>query len=164
MLAAAFFVSSLVQHRKLADGLPLRFLGGSLIYYFNEKHILKLFPLSSCQYVGTIPEKKTAGYRPFRNGHFVRVCTEKMMNHQYKGIGAINIYSNYNQIRAYVECSPDQSKNYTLSTFPSSNGRNFEDSGEVLTAVSVPEFHQSITVQLYQPTLIRWLTLLYVYK
>ena len=41
--------------------------------------------------------------------------------------------------------------------------RNFEDSGKVL-AVSVFEFYQSITVQLYQPTLIRWLSLLYVHK
>ena len=31
-------------------------------------------------------------------------------------------------MRAYVECSPNQSKNYTLSTFPSNNRQNFEDS------------------------------------
>ena len=54
-------------------------------------------------------------------------------------------------------------KDYTLLTFPSSNRGNFEDSGIVL-AVSVSEFYQSIAVQLYQPTLIRWLSLLYVYK
>ena len=30
----------------------------SLTCYFDEKLILKLFPLSSCQYVSTIPEKK----------------------------------------------------------------------------------------------------------
>ena len=53
-------------------------------------------------------------------------------------------------------------KNYILSTFPLSNRRNFEDSRKVL-AVSVFEFYQSIAVQLYQPTLIRWLSLLYVY-
>ena len=34
-------------------------------------------------------------------------------------------------------------KDYTLSTFPSSNRRNFEDSGIVL-AVSVSQFYQSI--------------------
>ena len=45
-------------------------------------------------------------------------------------------------------------KNYTLSAFPSSNGRNFEDSGKVL-AVSIPKFYQSTVVQLNQPTLIR---------
>ena len=65
---------------------------------------------SSCQYVSTIPEKKTACYRLF-----VRVCTEKMMDYQYRVNGTRNIYSNYNQMRAYVECSPNQSKkNYTL--------------------------------------------------
>ena len=53
--------------------------------------------------------------------------------------------------------------NYTLSTFPSSNQQNFEDFGEVL-AISVSEFYQSTAVQLYQPMLIRWLSLVYVYK
>ena len=86
------------------------------------------------------------------------------MHHQYRENGERNIYSNYDQMRGYVECSLDQLKNYTLSTFSSSNRRNFEDSGKVL-AVSVSEFCQSsITCQLYQPTLIRWLSLLYVYK
>ena len=54
-------------------------------------------------------------------------------------------------------------KNYTLSTFPSSNRRNFEDYGIVL-AVSVSQFYQSIADQLQQPRLIRWLSLLYVSK
>ena len=36
---------------------------------------------------------------------------------------------------------------YTLSTFPSSNQRNFEDSG-ILLAVSVSQFYHSIAVQL----------------
>ena len=58
------------------------------------------------------------------------------MDHHYRGKGVRNIYSNYNQMRAYVECSLDTQKNYTLSTYPSSNRRNFEDSGKVL-AVSV---------------------------
>ena len=138
--------------------------GSSLICYFDDKHILKLSPLSSCQYVSTIPEKKTACYQLFKNGHFVMVSTKKMMDHQETENFVRNTYSDYNQVRAYVECSPNQSKNYTLSTFPSSNRRNFEDSGKVL-AVSVSEFCQSsITVQLYQPTLIRWLSLPYVYK
>ena len=70
------------------------------------------------------------------------------MDHQYEESDARNIYSTYNQMRAYVECSPNQSKNYTLSPFPSSNRRNFEDSGKVL-AVSVFQFYQSISVQLY---------------
>ena len=64
------------------------------------------------------------------------------MDHQYRENGARNIYSNYNEMRAFVECSPNQSKNYILS----SNRRNFEDSGKVL-AVSVSEIYQSsITV------------------
>ena len=85
------------------------------------------------------------------------------MDHRYRKNGARNIFSNYNQMSAYVECSPDQLKNYTLSTFRSSNRRNFEDSGKVL-AVSVSVIYQSIAVQLYQPALVRWLSLLYVYK
>ena len=54
-------------------------------------------------------------------------------------------------------------KNYPLSTFPSSNRRNFEDSGKLL-ATSAFEFYKTTEVQLYHPTLIRWLSLLYVYK
>ena len=115
----------------LCSGFQIR----SLICYFDEKHVLKLFPLSSCQYVRTIPEKKPACYRPFKNGHFERVRAEKMMDHQYRENGARNIYSNHNQVRAYVECSPDPSKKYTLSSFPSNNRRNFEDSGKVLAVL-----------------------------
>ena len=42
-------------------------------------------------------------------------------------------------------------KNFTLSTFPSSNGRNFEDSGTVL-AVSVSQFYLSsaLTAKAYK--------------
>ena len=68
------------------------------------------------------------------------------MDHQYKGNGVRNIYSNYNQMRGYVECSPINKKICTLSTFPSSNRRNFEDSGKVLTT-SVFQFYWSIAVQ-----------------
>ena len=71
--------------------------------------------------------------------HFVRVCMEKMIDRQYRENDARNIYLNYDLMRACVECSPNQSKNYTFSTFPSSNRRNFKDSGKVL-AVSVSEF------------------------
>ena len=39
---------------------------------------------------------------------------EKMMDHQYMENGARNIYSNYNQMRAYVEFSPNQSKKLYL--------------------------------------------------
>ena len=56
------------------------------------------------------------------------------MDRQCRENGMRNMYSNYNQMRAYVERSQ---KNYTLSTFSSSNQRSFEDSG----------FYQSIAVQ-----------------
>ena len=55
------------------------------------------------------------------------------MDHQYRENGARNMYSNYNQMRAYVECSPNKLKNY------------FEDSGKVM-AISVSEIYQSIAV------------------
>ena len=82
------------------------------------------------------------------------------MDHQYRENGARYMSSNYDQMRAYVECSPNQSKNCTLPTFQSSN------IGETL---KIPEkcwpiMYQSIAVQLYQLTLLRWLSLLYVYK
>ena len=50
----------------------------------------------------------------FENRHFVGVCMEKMMDHQYRENGARNIYSNYNQMKAYVECCPNQSKKLYL--------------------------------------------------
>ena len=59
------------------------------------------------------------------------------MDSQYRENGARNIYPNYNQMRAYV--SKSIKKNYTFSTFPSSNRRNFEDFGIVI-AVSVSQF------------------------
>ena len=61
------------------------------------------------------------------------------MDHQYGENGARITYSDYNQMRAYVKCSTNQSKNYALSTFPSSNRRNFEESRKAM-AVSVSEF------------------------
>ena len=36
------------------------------------------------------------------------------MDHQYGENGVRNIYSDYNQIRAYVECFPNQSKKLYL--------------------------------------------------
>ena len=59
--------------------------------------------LSVCEYNS---RGKPACYQPFKNRHFVGVCLAKMMDHQYEENGARNIYSNYNQMRAYVECSP----------------------------------------------------------
>ena len=75
------------------------------------------------------------------------------MDHQCSENGARNIYSNYNQMRADVECSPDQSQKLYLYIFIYNYFR--------MLAVSVSEFCQSsITVHLYQPTLLRWLSLL----
>ena len=85
------------------------------------------------------------------------------MDHQYGNHGTRNIYSNYNQMRVYAEYSPNQPKELYLIDLSIEESRNSEDSREVL-AVSVSEFYQSIAVQLYQPSLIRWLSLLYVYK
>ena len=36
------------------------------------------------------------------------------MDHQYRENGVRNMYSNYDQMRAYVECSPHQSKKLYL--------------------------------------------------
>ena len=36
------------------------------------------------------------------------------MDHRYREKGARNIHSDYNQMRAYVECSPDKKKSYVI--------------------------------------------------
>ena len=52
------------------------------------------------------------------NRHFVRVCMEKMMDHQYiREKQREKLYSrnsNCNQMRAYAECSPNQSNKVYL--------------------------------------------------
>ena len=63
--------------------------------------------LSICEYNSW---KEAKCYRPLKNRHFVKVCTEKMMGCQYRENGARNIFSNCNHIRAYAERSPDQYK------------------------------------------------------
>ena len=67
--------------------------------------------------------KRTACYRPLKNRHFVGFCTEKMMDRQYRESDARKIYSNYNQMRAMLNALQINQRNYTLSTFPSSNRR-----------------------------------------
>ena len=84
------------------------------------------------------------------------------MDHQYGENSARTFIQTMIRGELMLNAPQINQKNYTLSTFPSSNRRNFEDSGKVL-AISVSEFYQSIAVQLYQPTVIRWLSLLYVY-
>ena len=101
-----------------------------------------------------------------KNGDFVRVCTEKVMDHQYISIWKTARETYIQTIIRWelmLNALQINQKNYTLSTFPSSNQRNFEDSGKVLV-VSVSEIYRSVAVLLYHPTLIRWLSLLYVYK
>ena len=72
--------------------LEIRQINNQKPYYIHKLEILDSF---QC--------------RPFKNGHFVRVCTEKMKDHQYKENGAKNICSNHNQMRAYIECSKKKS-------------------------------------------------------
>ena len=85
------------------------------------------------------------------------------MDHQYRENGERKIYSNYNKMRAYVNCSPNQPKKLYLFDLTIEQSTKLEDSGKAL-AVSVSEFYKSIAVQLYQPTLIRWLSQVYLYK
>ena len=40
-----------------------------------------------------------------------------MMGHQYKENGTRNMYSDYNQMKAYAECSPNKSKKLYLIDF-----------------------------------------------
>ena len=63
---------------------------------------------NSCQYSSTIPEKNLHVTNLSKTDIFVGVRLEKMMDHQYEENGAKNVYSNYNQMRAYVECSPNK--------------------------------------------------------
>ena len=74
----------------------------------------------------------------FQNGHFVTVCTEKMMDNEYRESDMRHTYSNYNQMKLSLNTLQINQNNYTLSTFSLSNRRNSEDSGKMLAA-SVPE-------------------------
>ena len=76
------------------------------------------------------------------------------MDHEYRENGARNMYSNYNQMRAYVECSPNQS----IKNIPYRPSHQAIDE----TLKILEKFlYLNIAVKLYQPTLIRWLSLLY---
>ena len=79
------------------------------------------FPLISCQYVRTIHEKINYMLPTFQKWTFYKGLYRENDGPSYEENSTRNIYSNYYQMRAYVECSLNQSKNYTLSTFPSSN-------------------------------------------
>ena len=86
------------------------------------------------------------------------------MDHQYIENGVRNMYSNYNQMRANVECFPNHSKKLSLIDFSIEQSTKRLKIPEKIPAVSVSEFYHSIAVQLDQPMLIRWLSSLYVYK
>ena len=62
------------------------------------------------------------------------------MDHQYRENGARNVYSNHNQMRAYAECSPNQSKKLYLIDL--SFHRAIDETLKI-PAVSVSEFYQS---------------------
>ena len=65
-------------------------------FLFWRETYPQTFPLSSCQHVSTIPEKNP--HVNELNEHFVRVCTDKIIDHQYRENGARNIYLNYNKM------------------------------------------------------------------
>ena len=90
---------------KIGNPLQLPFKEVPLLAILT-RNILKPFPLSSRQYVSTVPEKNCM-LPTFQS---VRVSMEKMIDHQYRENGAGNTYSNYNQMKAYVDCSPNQPK------------------------------------------------------
>ena len=56
------------------------------------------------------------------------------MDHQYSENGTRKMYSNYDQMRAYAECSPHQSKKLYLIDLSIEQPKKFEDSGNDLAA------------------------------
>ena len=117
--------------------------------------------LSICEYNSW---RKTACYRPLKNWH---KNWYKCLYGENDGAPILGKTVRETNVQTIIRwelmlntLQIDQ-RNYTFSTVPSSNRRNFEDSGKVL-AVSVSEFYWSIAVQLYQPMLIWWLSLLHV--
>ena len=45
--------------------------------------------------------EKPVCYEPFKNRQFVKVCTEKIIDYQFRENGARNIYSDCNQMKVY---------------------------------------------------------------
>ena len=70
-----------------------------------------------------------------------------MMDRQYRENGARNTHSSYNQMKACVECSPNEPQKIYLIDPSIEQLTKLEDSGMVLV-VSVFQFYQSIAVQL----------------
>ena len=90
----------------------------------------------------------------FENRHFVGVCTEEIMDHQHRENGARNIYSSYNQMTAYIKCSPNQSKKLyliDLSIEQSTKLRGFRNSAGRFCISVLPEYCSSaLTAQAYE--------------
>ena len=76
------------------------------------------------------------------------------MDHQYRENDARNIYSNYNQMRAYGECSPNQSKKLyliDLSIEQSTKLQGFRNSAGRFCISILPEYCSSaLTTQAYK--------------
>ena len=78
------------------------------------------------------------------------------MDHQYRENGARNIYSNYNQMRAYVKCYANQSKKIMpYRPFHRAIDETLKSPEKFwpFLYLNLPEYN--FAVQLYQPTLIR---------
>ena len=81
------------------------------------------FLLISCQKMSTIHEPKFACYRPFKDGHSVRLLRRKGFDYQYRENGRRNTYLTV--IRsAYCECYPNQSRKlYPINNFIEQSAR-----------------------------------------
>ena len=77
---------------------------------------------------------------------------EKMMGYQFRENGARNIYQTNIRRELVLNALEISQNNYTLSIFPSSDRRNFEDSGKVL-AVSVSDFTRALRFSSTSPCL-----------
>ena len=70
------------------------------------------------------------------------------MDHQYRENDSRNIYSNYNQMTAYVECPPIKSIKKIILYRPFHRAIDETEDSRIVLAVSVSQFYQSIAVQL----------------
>ena len=72
------------------------------------------------------------------------------MDHQYRENGARNIYSNYNQMRAYIECSSNQSKNLYLIDLSIEQSRIPDSAGRFCISILPEYFSSTLTAQAYK--------------
>ena len=57
-------------------------------------------------------QNKSVCHRPFKIGQSVRVCTDKMIDHQCREKATRNMYSNYYQMKAYCQSNSNEAKKY----------------------------------------------------